>query len=244
MYSQVDMVGRKSWNFPCYLFGDSVSLSASSSSRTAFGQVGHVSPCLAWGRGWGWQRWGCPGRWWQWGGWRAAGSCRRCLLERVVAVIWCLSCWEVAAQCLSCRTLPLFPALLAACWACLGHWPWPWPSPDAHFLAGHLPRPVPAPLESVSPSREEMRQGFTSFASSKVPWSFVVCWHPVGIASRCLQLWSCESPGLFFMGHVQIRGHRLMRACRSRKQDPYIRWGLIPACRKEETWSDFLFCSC
>lgn len=89
----------------------------------------------------------------------------------------------------SCRPLLLFPALLAACWVCLGHWPWPWPRTSLHyFFAGHLPRHVLAPLETMSPSREEMRQGFTSFASSEVPWSFVVCPQVLTSCWHCQQM--------------------------------------------------------
>lgn len=146
----------------------------------------------------------------------------------------------------SCRPLLSFPALLPACWVCLGHWSRPWPHTSLHcFLAGQLPRHVLAPLESMSPSREEGdSQALPAVKFPGALWSVHRCWHPVGIASTHLQLWSCESPGLFFMGRVQIRGHRLTWACRDRKQEPHRRWRSDFCCRKEEISSDFLLCSC
>lgn len=88
----------------------------------------------------------------------------------------------------SCRTLLFFPALLAACWACLGHGPGHGPTPVCTFFLQGIFLDTFLPFSRASPSKEETRQGFTSFASSEVPWSFVRCPQVLTSCWHCQQM--------------------------------------------------------
>lgn len=114
-------------------------------------------------------------------------------------------------------------------------------------LQGIFPDVFPAPLESMPPSREETRQGFTSFASSKVPWSFVVypqalrsCWH-------CQQMYpmtELQEPRSVFHGACSDNGPQAHGPAGVGNKIHAEGGGLISAYRKEEILSDFLLCSC